>query len=159
MPSAPRSRPLSNPWQTFADEPPHRGASTYAHISGKPARHERRKPEPPHSKPVATCGSEALCRRWLDSLYTLILLSLDVLDLIFMTHDTKRIPASRGVFRRSLGRSRGGVAMGFLQPNMPVVDLATWRMLPRSERIRPIAAHLAANGFGRTRRHAPPVQR
>ncbi|MBX7432614.1 DUF3556 domain-containing protein [Mycobacterium sp. Y57] len=38
--------------------------------------------------------------------------------------------------------------MGFLQPNMPVVDLDTWRMLPRAQRIRPVAAHLATAGFG-----------
>ena len=38
--------------------------------------------------------------------------------------------------------------MGFLQPNLPVVDLETWRTLPRSERIRPVAVHLATTGFG-----------
>ena len=38
--------------------------------------------------------------------------------------------------------------MGFLQPNLPVVDHATWHDLPRSERMRPMATHYATAGFG-----------
>jgi Transmembrane protein of unknown function (DUF3556) len=38
--------------------------------------------------------------------------------------------------------------MGFIQPNLPVVDIAEWSKLPRAERIVPMARHIAANGFG-----------
>lgn len=38
--------------------------------------------------------------------------------------------------------------MGFLQPNLPEVDHATWHDLPRSERMRPMARHFAEHGFG-----------
>ncbi len=41
-----------------------------------------------------------------------------------------------------------GVVLGFLQPNLPVVDLDEWSKGTRSERIRPIAQHLAESGFG-----------
>lgn len=37
--------------------------------------------------------------------------------------------------------------MGFLKPNLPVVD-AEWIKLPRAERIVPMARHIAENGFG-----------
>ncbi|MEU8894892.1 DUF3556 domain-containing protein [Nocardia sp. NPDC048505] len=38
--------------------------------------------------------------------------------------------------------------MGFLQPELPVVDLAEWRKGTRGERIRPMARHWAEVGFG-----------
>lgn len=38
--------------------------------------------------------------------------------------------------------------MGFIQPNLPVVDIAEWSKLPRAERIIPMTRHIAANGFG-----------
>lgn len=38
--------------------------------------------------------------------------------------------------------------MGFLQPNLPDVDLATWRAGTRAERMRPMARHVAEIGFG-----------
>ncbi len=38
--------------------------------------------------------------------------------------------------------------MGFIQPNLPVVDMAEWSKLPRAERIVPMARHIAENGFG-----------
>ncbi|MDT5221185.1 MAG: hypothetical protein QOF15_3290 [Mycobacterium sp.] len=37
--------------------------------------------------------------------------------------------------------------MGFLKPNLPVVD-AEWTTRPRAERIAPMARHIAENGFG-----------
>ncbi len=37
--------------------------------------------------------------------------------------------------------------MGFIQPNLPVVD-AAWSKGTRAERIVPMARHIAANGFG-----------
>ena len=38
--------------------------------------------------------------------------------------------------------------MGFLQPDMPVVDFAEWSKGTRSEKIRPMAGHWAEVGFG-----------
>jgi hypothetical protein len=38
--------------------------------------------------------------------------------------------------------------MGFLKPNLPVVDLPEWTTRPRAERIVPMARHIAENGFG-----------
>ena len=38
--------------------------------------------------------------------------------------------------------------MGFLQPDMPVVDFAEWNKGTRSEKIRPMARHWAEVGFG-----------
>ncbi|WP_232677415.1 DUF3556 domain-containing protein [Nocardioides sp. R-C-SC26] len=38
--------------------------------------------------------------------------------------------------------------MGFLQPNLPVVDHDSWHALPRQERMRPMARHFAEHGFG-----------
>ena len=38
--------------------------------------------------------------------------------------------------------------MGFLQPDMPVVDFAEWSKGTRSEKIRPMAEHWAEVGFG-----------
>ncbi|MFC9897469.1 DUF3556 domain-containing protein [Nocardia sp. NPDC127579] len=38
--------------------------------------------------------------------------------------------------------------MGFLRPELPVVDLARWREGTRGERIRPMARHWAEVGFG-----------
>lgn len=38
--------------------------------------------------------------------------------------------------------------MGFLQPNLPDLDLATWRTGTRAERMRPMARHVAEVGFG-----------
>ncbi|QIS20902.1 DUF3556 domain-containing protein [Nocardia terpenica] len=38
--------------------------------------------------------------------------------------------------------------MGFLEPELPVVDMAEWRKGTRSERIRPMARHWAEVGFG-----------
>jgi hypothetical protein len=38
--------------------------------------------------------------------------------------------------------------MGFLQPNLPDLDLAEWRTGTRSERMKPMARHLAEVGFG-----------
>src|SRR6201995_3842250 len=38
--------------------------------------------------------------------------------------------------------------MGFLQPNLPVVDVEEWRRGTRAERIVPMARHIAMNGFG-----------
>ncbi len=38
--------------------------------------------------------------------------------------------------------------MGFLQPNLPDLDLATWRTGTRAERMRPMARHVAEFGFG-----------
>ncbi|MGW0250335.1 DUF3556 domain-containing protein [Nocardia goodfellowii] len=38
--------------------------------------------------------------------------------------------------------------MGFLQPDLPVVDLVQWRKGTRGERIRPMARHWAEAGFG-----------
>jgi hypothetical protein len=37
--------------------------------------------------------------------------------------------------------------MGFIQPNLPVVD-AEWSKRPRAERIIPMTRHIAENGFG-----------
>ena len=38
--------------------------------------------------------------------------------------------------------------MGFLKPNMPRIDVAEWSALGRSERIKPMARHIAENGMG-----------
>jgi hypothetical protein len=38
--------------------------------------------------------------------------------------------------------------MGFIQPNLPVVDIDQWKKLPRAERIVPMTRHIAENGFG-----------
>jgi hypothetical protein len=38
--------------------------------------------------------------------------------------------------------------MGFIQPNLPVVDIAEWSKGTRAERIVPMARHIAENGFG-----------
>jgi len=38
--------------------------------------------------------------------------------------------------------------MGFIQPNLPVVDIAEWSKRPRAERVVPMARHIAQNGFG-----------
>jgi hypothetical protein len=38
--------------------------------------------------------------------------------------------------------------MGFLKPDLPQIDMAEWRNGARSERIRPMACHLAERGFG-----------
>ncbi|MGW4845359.1 DUF3556 domain-containing protein [Nocardia brasiliensis] len=38
--------------------------------------------------------------------------------------------------------------MGFLEPDLPVVDLPQWRKGTRAERIRPMARHWAEVGFG-----------
>lgn len=38
--------------------------------------------------------------------------------------------------------------MGFLKPNMPRIDVAEWQTRPRSERIKPMARHIAENGMG-----------
>lgn len=38
--------------------------------------------------------------------------------------------------------------MGFLQPNLPVVDHEEWGRLPRQERLAPMARHFAEFGFG-----------
>lgn len=38
--------------------------------------------------------------------------------------------------------------MGFIQPNLPVVDHEEWGRLPRRERIVPMARHFAEHGFG-----------
>lgn len=38
--------------------------------------------------------------------------------------------------------------VGFLKPDLPRVDMAEWRSGTRSERIRPMARHLAERGFG-----------
>ena len=38
--------------------------------------------------------------------------------------------------------------MGFLQPNLPVVDHEVWDHLPRQERIVPMTRHFALHGFG-----------
>jgi Transmembrane protein of unknown function (DUF3556) len=38
--------------------------------------------------------------------------------------------------------------MGFIQPNLPVVDIDQWSKLPRAERIVPMTRHIAENGFG-----------
>ncbi|MEY8015356.1 DUF3556 domain-containing protein [Mycobacterium servetii] len=38
--------------------------------------------------------------------------------------------------------------MGFIQPNLPVVDMAEWSKAPRAQRIMPMARHIAQNGFG-----------
>jgi Transmembrane protein of unknown function (DUF3556) len=38
--------------------------------------------------------------------------------------------------------------MGFIQPNLPVVDVVEWSKRPRAERIVPMARHIAENGFG-----------
>ena len=38
--------------------------------------------------------------------------------------------------------------MGFLKPDMPVVDFAEWSKGTRSEKIRPMAEHWAEVGFG-----------
>ena len=38
--------------------------------------------------------------------------------------------------------------MGFLKPNLPVVDVPEWINRPRAERIVPMARHIAENGFG-----------
>ena len=37
--------------------------------------------------------------------------------------------------------------MGFIQPNLPVVD-AEWSQKPRAERVIPMVRHIAENGFG-----------
>ncbi|HXL59667.1 MAG TPA: DUF3556 domain-containing protein, partial [Mycobacterium sp.] len=38
--------------------------------------------------------------------------------------------------------------MGFLSPDLPKIDPVRWREIARSERIRPMARHLAERGFG-----------
>jgi hypothetical protein len=39
--------------------------------------------------------------------------------------------------------------MGFIQPNLPVVnDMAEWSKKPRAERVVPMMRHIAENGFG-----------
>lgn len=38
--------------------------------------------------------------------------------------------------------------MGFLKPDMPQLDVAQWRRLSRSERIKPMARHIAEHGMG-----------
>lgn len=38
--------------------------------------------------------------------------------------------------------------MGFLQPNLPDLDLPTWRRGTRNERVRPMQRHVAEVGFG-----------
>lgn len=38
--------------------------------------------------------------------------------------------------------------MGFIQPDLPVVDHETWSRLPRQERIAPMARHYGEHGFG-----------
>jgi Transmembrane protein of unknown function (DUF3556) len=38
--------------------------------------------------------------------------------------------------------------MGFIQPNLPVVDVAEWSKRSRAERIVPMVRHIAENGFG-----------
>lgn len=38
--------------------------------------------------------------------------------------------------------------MGFLEPNLPEVDYATWSTKSREERIKPMARHFAEHGFG-----------
>lgn len=38
--------------------------------------------------------------------------------------------------------------MGFIRPNLPVVDVADWSARPRAERIVPMARHIAQHGFG-----------
>ncbi len=38
--------------------------------------------------------------------------------------------------------------MGFVQPNLPVVDMAEWSKKPRAERVVPMVRHIAENGFG-----------
>ena len=38
--------------------------------------------------------------------------------------------------------------MGFIQPNLPVVDVAEWSKKPRAERVVPMVRHIAENGFG-----------
>ena len=46
-------------------------------------------------------------------------------------------------------RTRSSLAaMGFLKPDMPVVDFAEWSKGTRSEKIRPMARHWAEVGFG-----------
>ncbi len=38
--------------------------------------------------------------------------------------------------------------MGFVQPNLPVVDMAEWSKGTRAERVVPMVRHIAENGFG-----------
>jgi Transmembrane protein of unknown function (DUF3556) len=38
--------------------------------------------------------------------------------------------------------------MGFVQPNLPVVDMTEWSKKPRAERVVPMVRHIAENGFG-----------
>ena len=38
--------------------------------------------------------------------------------------------------------------MGFLSPDLPVVDVAEWRKSDRAERLRPMARHIAERGMG-----------
>jgi hypothetical protein len=38
--------------------------------------------------------------------------------------------------------------MGFLKPNMPRIDVSQWLTQSRSERIKPMARHIAENGMG-----------
>ncbi|OBK22505.1 DUF3556 domain-containing protein [Mycobacterium asiaticum] len=38
--------------------------------------------------------------------------------------------------------------MGFIQPNLPVVDVPEWSKLPRAQRVVPMMRHIAQNGFG-----------
>jgi len=38
--------------------------------------------------------------------------------------------------------------MGFVQPNLPVVDMAEWSKKPRAERVVPMVRHIAEKGFG-----------
>ena len=38
--------------------------------------------------------------------------------------------------------------MGFLKPDLPVVEMAEWSKGTRSEKIRPMARHWAEVGFG-----------
>src|SRR4051794_26319377 len=48
-----------------------------------------------------------------------------------------------------VSRTRSSLAgMGFLKPDLPVVDFAEWSKGPRAERTRPLARHWAEVGFG-----------
>jgi hypothetical protein len=38
--------------------------------------------------------------------------------------------------------------MGFIHPNLPVVDMAEWSKKPRAARVVPMVRHIAENGFG-----------
>ena len=41
-----------------------------------------------------------------------------------------------------------GLRVGFLQPNLPDLDLATWQRGSRQDRMRPLVRHFAEVGFG-----------